>query len=67
MRKQWRPPVNKQREAMIEEIRQELNNDALFPLSAHNVLDACIDRAYMVMFPKNKITVKRKAYIKIGY
>lgn len=52
---------------MIEEMRDELNKDALSPLSKHNVLDACIDRAYAAMFPGKKIAVKRKAYIKLDY
>jgi hypothetical protein len=64
---QWRPPISKKREEMITEMRDELNKDALFPLSQHNVLDACIDRAYAAMFPEKKMVVKRKAYIKIEY
>jgi hypothetical protein len=52
---------------MITEMRAELNKDALFPLSQHNILDACIDRAYAAMFPEKKMVVKRKAYIKIEY
>lgn len=67
MDKQWRPPIHPKREVMIEEMRDELNKDALSPLSKHNVLDACIDRAYAAMFPGKKIAVKRKAYIKLDY
>ena len=63
----WRPPVNRTREQMIVEIMDELNKDALDPLSKHNVLDACIDRAFQAMFPEKKIRVKRKAYIKIDF
>jgi hypothetical protein len=52
---------------MIAEMAQKLNEDALFPLSWHNVLDACIDRAYAAMFPEKPVTVKRKAYIRLEY
>jgi len=65
--KHWRTPIGKQREAMIKEMADKLNDDALLTLSRHNVLDACIDRAYTAMFPDRKVAVKRKVYIKIEF
>lgn len=63
----WRPPINRSREQMIAEIADKLNKDALDPLSRHNVLDACIDRAYQAMFPDRVAWVRRKAYVKIDF
>jgi hypothetical protein len=63
----WRPPISAKRQQMIAEMAQKLNEDALFPLSWHNVLDACIDRAYAAMFPEKPVTAKRKAYIRLEY
>jgi hypothetical protein len=59
--KQYRPPVSAKRRAMLERMAKKLNDDgALIPLTPHNMLDASIDRAYMIMFPDDKNLPKRK-------
>lgn len=53
---------------MLDEIAEELNKTALFSLSKHDILNMCIDRAYVKMFPNKPISAKkRKKYIRIEF
>lgn len=53
---------------MLEEIEKELNKTALFDLSLHDVLNMCIDRAYLKTFPERRVSAKkRKKYITIDF
>lgn len=66
--KQWRPPIDANREKMVQEIADELNLDGLFQLSQHDVLNMLIDRGYSKMFPDRPLAVKRKKkYIKLDF
>ena len=66
--KQYRPPVSQKRKAMLERMAKKLNDDgALIPLTAHNMLDASIDRAYLIMFPETKDMPKRKKIVIIDF
>jgi len=64
----YRPPVDGDRIKMLEEIAAEMNQTALFTLSMHDILNMCIDRAYLKTFPDRKVCAKkRKKYIKIDF
>ena len=64
----YRPPLDEKRIQMLKEITCQLNQDALYELSLHDVLNMCIDRAYLKMFPNRQVSAKkRKKYIKIFF
>jgi hypothetical protein len=67
MSKLYRPTLDKDRQRMLAEIQDMLNERALFPFSLHDTLNLVVDRAYIKAFPGRQCAKRKKKYIELTF